>query len=92
MMHKKLSLLLGLLAFSIFFSQQGRKEQLQKQNSELKKQIADKQLVILENNTCQHELDTENGFWKNSKYGGGLSWHYKCKKCGIEFDTGDYYD
>ena len=40
MMHKKLSLLLGLLAFSIFFSQQGRKEQLQKQNSELKKQIA----------------------------------------------------
>ena len=34
-MHKKLSLLLGLLAFSIFFSQQGRKEQLQKQNSEL---------------------------------------------------------
>ncbi|ESU20479.1 hypothetical protein FEDK69T_30030 [Flavobacterium enshiense DK69] len=59
---------------------------------ELKKQIADKQLVILENNTCQHELDTENGFWKNSKYGGGLSWHYKCKKCGIEFDTGDYYD
>lgn len=39
-MHKKLNLLLGLLFFSLLFSQQGRKEQLQKQNAELKKQIA----------------------------------------------------
>ena len=40
MMHKKLSLLIGLLFFIIGFSQQGRKEQLQKQNADLKKQIA----------------------------------------------------
>lgn len=39
-----------------------------------------------------HNFDTENGFWKNSMYGGGLSWHYRCKKCGITYDTGDYWD
>ena len=40
MMHKKLSLLIGLLFFTYGFSQEGRKEQLQKQNADLKKQIA----------------------------------------------------
>ena len=46
-MHKKLSLLLGLLAFSIFFSQQGRKEQLQKkQNSELKNKLLPLMLLL----------------------------------------------
>lgn len=41
MMHKKLSLLIGLLLFSFSLAQQpGRKEQLQKQNADLKKQIA----------------------------------------------------
>ena len=40
-MHKKLSLLIGLLLFSFSLAQQpGRKEQLQKQNADLKKQIA----------------------------------------------------
>jgi rubrerythrin len=39
-----------------------------------------------------HSFDTENGFWKNSMYGGGLSWHYRCKKCGITYDTGDYWN
>ena len=46
MMHKKLSLLLGLLVFSIFFSQQGRKEQLQKQNSELKNKLLPLMLLL----------------------------------------------
>lgn len=41
---------------------------------------------------CQHDFDTDEGFWKNSRYGGGLSWHYRCKKCGLEYDTGEYYD
>ena len=41
---------------------------------------------------CQHDFDTENGYWKNSRYGGGLSWHYRCRKCGLDYDTGDYYD
>lgn len=42
MMHRKLSLFLGLIMFGFAFSQQpeNRKEQLQKQNAELKKQIA----------------------------------------------------
>lgn len=41
MMHTKLSLLIGLLLFSFSLAQQpGRKEQLQKQNADLKKQIA----------------------------------------------------
>lgn len=41
-MHRKLSLFLGLLMFGFAFSQQpeNRKEQLQRQNAELKKQIA----------------------------------------------------
>lgn len=39
-MHKKLILLIGLLFITIGFSQQGRKEQLQRQNADLKKQIA----------------------------------------------------
>jgi hypothetical protein len=47
-------------------------------------------------NTCTdggpHHFETENGFWKNSMYGGGLSWHYRCTKCGILYDTGDYWD
>ncbi|OIK07158.1 PIN domain-containing protein [Bacillus sp. MUM 13] len=41
---------------------------------------------------CNHEFDTENGFWFNSMYGGGLSWHYRCKNCGVYYDTGDYYN
>lgn len=61
-------------------------------SEEIKKQVNEKLLTSSENNSCQHEFDTENGFWKNSRYGGGLSWHYRCKKCGIEYDTGDYYD
>lgn len=47
-------------------------------------------------NTCSegghHHFDTENGFWKNSMYGGGLSWHIRCTKCGITYDTGNYWD
>jgi len=47
-------------------------------------------------NTCSdgghHHFDTEKAFWKNSMYGGGLSWHYRCTKCGITYDTGDYWD
>jgi hypothetical protein len=47
-------------------------------------------------NSCtdggNHNFDTANGFWKNSMYGGGLSWHYRCTKCGITYDTGDYWD
>lgn len=59
---------------------------------EIKKKVNEKQLTFSENNICQHEFDTEQGFWKNSRYGGGLSWHFKCKKCGIDYDTGDYYE
>jgi hypothetical protein len=40
----------------------------------------------------KHTFDTEHGFYKNSQYGGGLSWHYRCTKCGILYDTGDYFD
>jgi len=39
-----------------------------------------------------HTFDKENGFWKNSMYGGGLSWHFKCKKCRMTYDTGNYWD
>lgn len=39
-----------------------------------------------------HKFDTTKGFWQNSRYGGGLSWHYRCEKCGITYDTGEYWD
>jgi hypothetical protein len=57
----------------------------------IKKQLAS-QPFIEERIQCQHDFDIESGFWKNSQYGGGLSWHYRCKKCGLEYDTGDFYD
>ena len=41
---------------------------------------------------CTHDYETEKGFWKSSGYGGGLSWHYRCKKCGVLYDTGEFYD
>lgn len=39
-----------------------------------------------------HLFDTDNGFYKPSQYGGGLSWHYRCKKCGQLYDTGEFYE
>ena len=51
-----------------------------------------KQPFIDERLQCQHEFDTDGGYWKNSRYGGGLSWHYRCKKCALEYDTGDFSD
>jgi hypothetical protein len=32
------------------------------------------------------------GHYRMSQYGGGLSWHFTCPKCGKSMDTGDYYD
>lgn len=58
---------------------------------DIQEQLAKKPFVD-ERLQCQHDFDTDGGFWKNSRYGGGLSWHYSCKKCGLEYDTGDYYD
>lgn len=58
---------------------------------DIQEQLAKKPFVD-ERLQCQHDFDTDGGFWRNSRYGGGLSWHYRCKKCGLEYDTGDYYD
>ncbi|MGQ2984261.1 PIN domain-containing protein [Flavobacterium sp.] len=55
--------------------------------SKINNNIAETKLSI-----CKHEVDIDNGYWKNSRYGGGLSWHYRCKKCMIEFDSGDFFD
>ena len=49
-------------------------------------------IIINEPFQCQHEIDSENGYWKVSYLGGGLSWHNRCKKCNLEFDTGDFYE
>ncbi|KAB2931147.1 MAG: hypothetical protein F9K24_14440 [Leptonema illini] len=38
-----------------------------------------------------HEF-SDDGQWFHSRYGGGLSWHVRCRKCGMLFDTGDYLD
>jgi len=40
----------------------------------------------------KHTFDTNHGFYKPSQYGGGLSWHYRCTKCGMLYDTGEYFD
>lgn len=59
---------------------------------DLKQQMNFQPIIITDNTICSHEFDTKNGYWKNSRFSGGLSWHYSCKKCGTEFDTGDFYD
>jgi hypothetical protein len=42
---------------------------------------------------CKAELDDRNnGMWRNSMYGGGLSWWLMCHKCGTGYDTGEYFD
>lgn len=40
----------------------------------------------------KHIFNTDHGFYKLSQYGGGLSWHYQCSKCGLLYDTGEYFD
>jgi hypothetical protein len=59
---------------------------------EIKKQINQQPSLLKEDLVCQHEFDTDNGYLKNSRYGGGLSLHYRCKKCRAEFDTGEDCD
>lgn len=39
-----------------------------------------------------HDFDYDKGFWRHSQYGGGLSWHHACRKCGMLWDTGDFFD
>lgn len=42
---------------------------------------------------CGQTLDDRNdGGWHNSMYGGGLSWWRNCPNCGLQWDTGEYYD
>jgi predicted house-cleaning noncanonical NTP pyrophosphatase (MazG superfamily) len=42
---------------------------------------------------CKSVLDDRNnGMWKHSMYGGGLSWWIMCHKCGTGYDTGEYFD
>jgi hypothetical protein len=59
---------------------------------DIENQLSQQTYLGTENIQCQHEFEKDGGYWKNSRYGGGLSWHYRCKKCGIEYDTGDFYD
>ena len=51
---------------------------------------------LLSSNSCldggPHRFDENMGFYHPSRYGGGLSWHYRCSKCGMLYDTGDYFD
>ncbi len=60
------------------------------------KYIAMKNNALQDVSACpagkHHNFDVENGFYHPSQYGGGLSWHYRCKSCGTMYDTGEYYD
>lgn len=58
---------------------------------EIVQEIEDKSNFSCINNS-EHDFDTERGFWRHSQFGGGLSWHHSCKKCGMLWDTGDFYD
>lgn len=61
-------------------------------NKEIEQEIKEK----IDNDICidgsYHEFDIENGLWFRSMYGAGLSWHYRCKKCGKLYDTGEFWD
>lgn len=45
---------------------------------------------IANKNCTKH--DFQDGCWRISRYGGGLSWHQICKNCGLYFDTGELYE
>jgi PIN domain len=39
-----------------------------------------------------HIFNDNEGRWFHSQFGGGLSWHLICARCGALHDTGDFYD
>ena len=39
-----------------------------------------------------HSFNEKEGRWFHSQFGGGLSWHLMCRKCGALQDTGDFFD
>lgn len=42
---------------------------------------------------CKKILDDrKDGRWGHGMYGGGLSWHRICPRCGLEWDTGEYFE
>lgn len=60
-----------------------------KKIKEQRKSIPTSQLCIDGN---EHIFDENMGFYHISKFGPGLSWHYRCKKCGMIYDSGDFLD
>lgn len=48
---------------------------------------------ILDCPRCKEKLSNRSdGRWNSSIYGGGLSWWRSCKNCGLEWDSGEYFD
>lgn len=42
---------------------------------------------------CYFEFyDKKYGSWGPSQYGPGISWHIRCPKCGLNHDTGDFWE
>lgn len=39
-----------------------------------------------------HIFNDNQGRWSHSQFGGGLSWHLVCGKCGALLDTGEFFD
>ncbi|MEH2417573.1 PIN domain-containing protein [Nostoc sp.] len=39
-----------------------------------------------------HIFNDSEGRWFHSRFGGGLSWHLVCARCGALLDTGDFFD
>ena len=39
-----------------------------------------------------HVFSDNEGRWSHSQFGGGLSWHLVCARCGALLDTGDFFD
>ncbi|MCC5615468.1 PIN domain-containing protein [Nostoc sp. CHAB 5836] len=40
----------------------------------------------------EHIFNDDKGRWFHSQFGGGLSWHLVCARCGALLDTGDFLD
>jgi hypothetical protein len=40
----------------------------------------------------RHVFNDNEGRWSHSQYGGGLSWHLVCARCGALLDTRDFFD
>lgn len=104
LMHKNLNYEINVEKFYYEITKStGFKNYTHEESIAMKKRIEEAQKriewsILYPDNTldcprCGKTLDDkQDGHWHNSMYGGGLSWWRSCPNCGLQWDTGEYYD